>query len=209
MCDLAGLLRALGSVGGLERIRLSSIEVNHLSAELVETMRKTPKVAPHLHVPLQSGDDGVLRDMARRYDAETYIERVGRARDMNITTDVIVGFSTETDSAFERTLAVAEQIGATKVHVLPYSPRPGAKTAQVNPIPGPAKKERSQRLRDESARVARARWRQKIGELDTVLVDRPGRGYGADYTPLLLEGPLGSFQRVKAAALSDQGIIAG
>ena len=207
-CDLAGLLRALGSVDGLRRIRLSSIEVNHLTAELVETMRQTPTVAPHLHVPLQSGDDGVLRDMARRYDAETYVSRLDRARGMNMTTDVIVGFPTETDSAFERTLAVVEQVGATKVHVFPYSPRPGTKTAQLNPIPGSVKKERSQRLRDESARAARRRWNQKIGELDTVLVDRPGRGYGADYTPWLLEGPLGSFQRVQAAALSHDGIIA-
>ena len=118
-CDLAGLLRQLAKIHGLDRIRLSSIEVNHLTDELIETMRALPNVAPHLHVPLQSGDDAVLHDMARRYDAATFVERVGRARGMNITTDVIVGFPSEDECAFERSLETVSRIGATKVHVFP------------------------------------------------------------------------------------------
>ncbi|MGI9657971.1 MAG: MiaB/RimO family radical SAM methylthiotransferase [Gaiellaceae bacterium] len=206
--DLAALLRQLASFEGLDRIRLSSIEVNHLTQELVDTMRALPKVAPHLHVPLQSGDDGVLRDMARRYDVATYVERVGRAEGMNVTTDVIVGFPSEDEPAFERTLAAVAQIGATKVHVFPYSPRPGTATADADPVPPAIKRERSQRLRELGAKLAQRRWHEKVGTHDTVLVDRPGRGYGADYTPWLLDAPVGSFERVRAARVSDEGVVA-
>lgn len=206
--DLAALLRAFGSIGGLERVRLSSIEVNHLTVDLVRAMRDISTVAPHLHVPLQSGDDGVLRDMARRYDAATYLERLEHAEGMNITTDVIVGFPSEDDAAFERTLDVVRKVGATKVHVFPYSPRPGTMTAERDPVPAPVKKERSLRLRTQSEQAARARWQTKLGENDTVLIDRPGRGYGADYTPWVLEGAVGSYRDVRAAALGEDGIIA-
>ncbi len=205
---LAGLLRALGSIEGLDRIRLSSIEVNHLTEELVGVMRELPAVAPHLHVPLQSGDDRVLRDMARRYDAEAYLERIACASGMNLTTDVIVGFPTEDDAAFDRTLALVATMGATKVHVFPYSPRPGTRTADVDPVPAEVKKERSRRLRDQSARAARQRWHQKLGQDDRVLIDRPGRGYGADYSPWLVDGPVGSLRSVRAAAVAEEGIIA-
>ena len=104
--DLARLVREVGATPGLERLRLSSIEVNHLDAKLVAAMRETPAVSPHLHVPLQSGDDGVLAAMGRRYTSATYLRRVGLADGFNLTADVIVGFPTEDDAAFERTLAV-------------------------------------------------------------------------------------------------------
>src|SRR6185312_2298177 len=97
--DLPRLIREIGALAGVERLRLSSIEVNHLSDTLVEAMRETPAVSPHLHVPLQSGDDAVLRAMRRRYDAATYLRRIGKAAGFNLTTDVIVGFPTEDEAA--------------------------------------------------------------------------------------------------------------
>ena len=144
-------MRAAGATEGLQRLRLSSIEVNHVSTALLEAMRETPSVSPHLHVPLQSGDDGVLEAMRRRYSAATYLRRVSLADGFNLTTDVIVGFPTEDDAAFERTLRVVEQAGITKVHVFPYSPRPGTRTAEDDPVPPAVKKERSARLRAFSA----------------------------------------------------------
>ena len=206
--DLPELLRRLGSVAGLDRIRLSSIEVNHLTDELVSSMRELPTVAPHLHVPLQSGDDAVLRDMARRYDVETFLERIGRAQGMNITTDVIVGFPSEDEGAFERTLDAVSTIGATKVHVFPYSPRPGTRTEGADPIAPALKRERSRRLRTLAHELAQRRWHEKLGTYDTVLVDRPGRGYGADYTPWLLEAPIGALRRVVAAEVREEGVVA-
>src|SRR5919198_1358647 len=106
--DLAKLVRAAGETAGLARLRLSSLEVNHLSEALLAAMRETPTVSPHLHVPLQSGDDAVLKDMRRRYSASTYLRRVAEAEGFNLTTDVIVGFPSEDDDAFQRTLEVVE-----------------------------------------------------------------------------------------------------
>ncbi|MFL5981267.1 MAG: MiaB/RimO family radical SAM methylthiotransferase, partial [Gaiellaceae bacterium] len=120
---LPRLVRDVGEVAGLARLRLSSIEVNHVDDELIAALRDTPNVSKHLHVPLQSGDDGVLRDMARRYSSATFLRRLEPLEDFNLTTDAIVGFPTETDDAFERTLGVVERAGVTKVHVFPYSPR--------------------------------------------------------------------------------------
>src|SRR5213593_3681924 len=119
---LPRLVREVGAVRGLERLRLSSIEINHVDEELVSALRDTAKVSRHLHVPLQSGDDGVLRDMARRYSAATFLRRLESLADFNLTTDAIVGFPTETECAFQNTLSVVEAAGITKVHVFPYSP---------------------------------------------------------------------------------------
>src|SRR5207237_3402766 len=113
------------------------------------------------------------------------------------------------ERAFERTLAVVEAAGISKVHVFPYSPRPGTATAAVDAVPTAVKKERSARLRAYSDTACLARWRTKIGRDDTVLVDRPGRGYGDDYCPWSVEGRIGSFVRVRRAAVTEEGILAG
>jgi threonylcarbamoyladenosine tRNA methylthiotransferase MtaB len=205
---LPRLVREVGAVPGLERLRLSSIEVNHVDSELEAALRDTPTVSRHLHVPLQSGDDGVLHDMARRYTAATYLRRLERFSDFNLTTDVIVGFPTETEPAFRRTLDVLAAAGITKVHVFPYSPRPGTETAALDSVPPEVKKDRSARLREASNRACLARWHEKIGADDVVLVDRPGRGYGDDYSPWLADAPVGQFVRVRGAAVSEEGILA-
>ena len=205
---LPRLVREVGSISGLERLRLSSIEVNHVDSELEAALRETPIVSRHLHVPLQSGDDGVLRDMARRYTAATYLRRLEPFGDFNLTTDVIVGFPTETERAFRRTLDVVAAAGITKVHVFPYSPRPGTETAALDSIPPEIKKARSARLRDASHRACLARWHEKIGADDLVLVDRHGRGYGDDYSPCLVDAPVGEFVLVRGAAVSEEGILA-
>jgi threonylcarbamoyladenosine tRNA methylthiotransferase MtaB len=207
--DLARLVREAGSTPGLARLRLSSIEVNHLSEPLLAALRETPNVSRHLHVPLQSGDDGVLRAMARRYDSATYLRRVARAEGFNLTTDVIVGFPAEDERAFENTLRVVEEAGATKVHVFPYSPRPGTVTAAADTVPKQVKKERSARLRAQSHEACLRRWHAKVGREDAVLVDRPGRGYGDDYSPWLVDAPVGDLVRVRGAAVTEEGILAG
>jgi threonylcarbamoyladenosine tRNA methylthiotransferase MtaB len=206
--DLARLVREVGATPGLARLRLSSIEVNHVDGRLERALRETPNVAHHLHVPLQSGDDAVLRAMARRYTAGTYLRRLERFADFNLTTDVIVGFPTEDDAAFANTMRVVRDAGVTKVHVFPYSPRPGTTTAALDAVPPHVKKERGARLRDASRAALAAHWRSKVGSDDTVLVDRPGRGYGDDYSPWLVDAPVGSLVRVRAATTTDEGILA-
>jgi threonylcarbamoyladenosine tRNA methylthiotransferase MtaB len=209
--NLPRLVREAGATPGLERLRLSSIEINHVNDELVAALRETPTATRHLHVPLQSGDDAVLRAMGRRYSSATYLRRLAPLQEeFNLTSDVIVGFPAEDERAFERTLAVAEQAGLTKVHVFPYSPRPGTGTAAEDPVPPQVKKERSARLRAASHAACLAHWRSKLGHDDIVLVDRPGRGYGDDYSPWLVPGsmPVGELVRVRGAAVSEEGILA-
>ncbi|TMM35220.1 MAG: MiaB/RimO family radical SAM methylthiotransferase [Actinobacteria bacterium] len=205
---LARLLREAGATPGLARLRLSSIEVNHVNDELVTALREIPTLARHLHVPLQSGDDRVLRAMARRYDGATYLRRLERLEDFNLTTDVIVGFPAEDELAFRRTLRLVRDARITKVHVFPYSPRPGTRTAAEDTVPPAVKKERSARLRALSHEACLERWRSKLGTEDVVLVDRPGRGYGDDYSPWLVDAPVGELARVRAAAVSEEGIVA-
>jgi threonylcarbamoyladenosine tRNA methylthiotransferase MtaB len=206
--SLARLVREAGATPGLSRLRLSSIEVNHVNDELVAALRETPSLARHLHVPLQSGDDRVLQTMARRYTSRTYLRRLEGLEDFNLTTDVIVGFPSEDELAFRRTLRLVRAAGITKVHVFPYSPRPGTRTAAEDSIPPAIKKERSARLRALSHRACLARWRSKLGSEDVVLVDRPGRGYGDDYSPWLVDAPIGELVRVRAARVSEEGILA-
>ena len=205
---LARLVREAGATSGLLRLRLSSIEINHVDDELVAALRETPTVGRHLHVPLQSGDDGVLRAMGRRYTAATFLRRLTPLEDFNLTSDVIVGFPTEDSQAFERTLAVVAEAAVTKVHVFPYSPRPGTATSTEDPVPPATKKARSARLRAASDAACRARWRSKLGCEDSVLVDRPGRGYGDDYSPWLVDGTVGELVRTRAVAVSKEGILA-
>jgi threonylcarbamoyladenosine tRNA methylthiotransferase MtaB len=205
---LARLVREAGEIPGLARLRLSSIEVNHVNAELVAALRETPGLARHLHVPLQSGDDRVLRAMARRYTSATYLRRLDGLEDFNLTTDVIVGFPAEDDLAFRRTVRVIAAAGITKVHVFPYSPRPGTRTAGEDAVPPQVKKERSAQLRSLSHEACLARWRSKLGSEDIVLVDRPGRGYGDDYSPWFVDARVGELVRVRAGAVSEEGILA-
>jgi threonylcarbamoyladenosine tRNA methylthiotransferase MtaB len=205
---LPRLLREVGAVPGLERLRLSSIEINHVDAELVSALRETPNVSRHLHVPLQSGDDRVLRDMARRYTSATYLRRLEPLADFNLTTDAIVGFPTETESAFRNTLSVVNAAGISKIHVFPYSPRPGTVTAEDDTVAPAVKKDRGTRLRAASEAACLVRWREKIGADDVVLVDRPGRGYGDDYSPWLVDAPVGELVRVRGASVSEEGILA-
>ncbi len=209
--DLPQLVRAIGATEGLERLRLSSIEINHVSDGLIAALRETPTVSRHLHVPLQSGDDNVLRAMGRRYTTATYLRRLAPLQtEFNLTSDVIVGFPTEDEPAFANTLRTARDAGLTKIHVFPYSPRPGTPTGHDDPVPAAEKKRRAAQLRAASHEACLARWRTKIDREDVVLVDRPGRGYGDDYSPWLLDDAarVGDLVSVRGAAVSEEGIHA-
>jgi threonylcarbamoyladenosine tRNA methylthiotransferase MtaB len=206
---LARLVREVGTTPGLARLRLSSIEVNHVDDELVRALRETPTVSRHLHVPLQSGDDRVLKAMGRRYSAATSLRRLAPLGDFNLTTDVIVGFPAEDERAFRNTLRLLDQAGVTKVHVFPYSPRPGTVTAAADTVSPATKKERGAQVRAASQAACERRWRAKLGRRDVVLVDRPGRGYGDDYSPWVVEGPapVGELARFRAQAVTEEGIV--
>ena len=209
--ELGDLMCEVARVPGVERVRLSSVEVIHVSASLLRALTDEPKVCPHLHVPMQSGDDRVLRDMGRHYDAAEYLEHVARLRDaaphVNLTTDVIVGFPTEDEAAFERTLHAVDEARISRVHVFPYSPRPGTRAAELGDrVTPPEKKRRSQVLRGRSEVRSRLHRSAKLGRRQTVLVDKVAEtqcsGYTADYTRCYLPaGAGGRGELVDATAL--------
>ncbi len=205
---LARLVREAGLLPGVERLRLSSIEVNHVDDALVSALLETPTVSPHLHVPLQSGDDEVLRAMGRRYSASQFERRLAPLAGLNLTTDVIVGFPAEDEAAFERTLSLVERLGMTKVHAFPYSPRPGTRTEAEDTVAREAKRDRGARLRALSDELCRRRWQARVGTTDRVLVDRPGRGYADDYTPWLVEGEVGAFVAARGVGVGAEGVLA-
>jgi threonylcarbamoyladenosine tRNA methylthiotransferase MtaB len=147
--------------------------------------------------------------MGRRYTVDTYLRRLEPLADFNLSADAIVGFPGEDERAFERTVAAVQRAGITKIHVFPYSPRPGTQTAAEDTVPAAVKKERSARLRALSDDSCRRRWRAKLGREDIVLIDRPGRGYGDDYCPWLVEGEVGTLRSARAAAVTEEGIVAG
>jgi len=212
--ELGQLMVAVARVPGVERVRLSSVEVIHVKDSLLEALATEPKVCPHLHVPMQSGDDEVLRGMGRHYTAGEYIESIAALRaavpHVNLTTDVIVGFPTETDQAFERTLEAVEAAGITRVHTFSYSPRPGTVAERLGDrVPPEEKKRRSRELRGRSEVRSRHHRIGKLGGRERVLIDKIAdsqcSGYTADYTRCYLPaGAAGRGEIIDVACLELQ-----
>ncbi len=218
--DLADLVRALGRADGLARMRISSIEPGSLTDGLLEALAASEVAGPHLHVPLQSGDPGVLARMRRGYSAGDYLHACARARAalpaLNVTTDVIVGFPGEDDAAFANTMAVVEDAGISKVHVFPYSPRPGTAAAEHRgAIDDDVRAERAARLRDLSDRRGFLHRRGRVGTDDRVLVERVHEdgtcsGLGADYTRFVVPGAVaraGDLLEVHATGIAGDHVV--
>jgi threonylcarbamoyladenosine tRNA methylthiotransferase MtaB len=189
--ELGHLMRAVAAEPGVERVRLSSVEVIHVRDSLLDALAGETRICPHLHVPLQSGDDRVLAAMGRNYDAAGYAAAIARLRDrvphVNVTTDVIVGYPAEDGAAFERTLALVRETGITKVHTFSFSPRPGTEADRLgDPVPPEEKKRRSRELRGLSEALGRRYRAAKLGATEAVLVDKVAAdriaGYSSDYT---------------------------
>jgi threonylcarbamoyladenosine tRNA methylthiotransferase MtaB len=218
--DLADVVRAVGALDGLARLRISSIEPGDVTDRLLSALAETPAAGRHLHVPLQSGDPRVLRDMRRGYGPEEYLDAAARARrllpGLNLTTDAIVGFPGEDDAAHTATEAVLDAARVTKVHVFPYSPRPGTDAASMDDhVPNDVKRERSRRLRDRSDRAAFAHRVARVGSRDRVLVesltpDGHPTGLGADYTRFVLPtggGRPGDMVDVEVTAMVGEHLM--
>lgn len=154
---LAHLLRRLLEETDVQRLRLSSVEPMDFSDELLGLMAESPRIAKHVHAPLQSGSDTVLRRMHRKYRPRHYEDRIRKARalmpDAAIGADVMVGFPGETEAEFEQSRAFIESLPFTYLHVFTYSARPGTPAAEVkDQVPHPVRKERNRVLRELAAR---------------------------------------------------------
>ena len=215
--DLAALVGALAELPGLLRLRLSSLEPAHLQDRLLRSLAH-PKVARHLHVPLQSADDGVLAAMNRPYDFAGYRERLAAARDVvgdiMVSTDVIVGFPTETDEAFARTLAAIGPVAGLfgRVHVFPYSRRPGTAAADLPAVPVAEVRRRRAAALEAAAAARRAAARAEVGtEAEVLVEDRVGglwRGYTSRYTRCYFAGNArsGTLVRVAVQEVFEDGV---
>jgi tRNA-2-methylthio-N6-dimethylallyladenosine synthase len=177
----ADLLRDVGGVDGIRRVRYTSPHPKDLRPETIEAMATVPSVCEHLHLPLQAGSDRVLAAMHRGYTAERYLERLAAARaaipELAVTTDIIVGFPGETDDDFERTLEVVAEAAYDSAYTFIYSPRPGTEAAErVDEfVPPEVCAERFERLRVVVERSALARHRDRVDRVEEVLVEGPSR----------------------------------
>ncbi|MBM4085027.1 MAG: MiaB/RimO family radical SAM methylthiotransferase, partial [Planctomycetes bacterium] len=209
LCDV---IEGLLDVPGLERIRLSSIEVNEFTDRLLALAADSAKLCPHFHFPLQSGDDEVLKAMNRAYTAAEYLDVLDKVRARierpSFTTDVMVGFPGEGERHFQNTLDVCRRAGFSRMHIFPFSPRPGTPAATMPNRP--TRKDvraREERLEAVARELALAYKRQFLGQRVNVLVEtqrdaRTGKlcGYTERYVKVAFDGPDGLKNTIVAVA---------
>jgi len=196
---LVNLLKKLEKISALYRIRLSSIEAHDVSQSLIAIIARSKKICPHLHIPMQSGDDKILKLMQRRDSRKSYIQLIKnikrKVKDVGITTDVIVGFPDETDRAFKHTLQLITAIQPLRVHVFPYSPRGGTLAyslpGRISPI---IMRQRCAQIRSLANSLSKKFLTSLLGTKIEVLFEGKSRKYPGFY-----EGYTGSYIK----AISD------
>ncbi|MFQ3611777.1 MAG: tRNA (N(6)-L-threonylcarbamoyladenosine(37)-C(2))-methylthiotransferase MtaB [Fimbriimonadales bacterium] len=219
--DLAGLCQMLTAIEGLERLRISSIEPTLISDTLIELIADHPKMCHHLHIPLQSGDTGVLKAMNRPYDQAFYLDLVRRLRervpDLAISTDIMVGFPGEDETAFLNTCYVVEAVQFCRAHLFRYSPRPDTPAETMDdPVPDSVKTERIQRLQAVAKESARRYTTRFIGRTERVLVETRSKlsglmmGTSDHYLQVEFAGSpslAGQLVQVRITDLSGEGVL--
>lgn len=185
------LLRRLEKVDGLERIRISSVEITELNDDFLEVFKNSKKIVNHLHIPLQAGCDKILKIMNRKYDTKYYEDKINVLRtlkeDLAITTDVIVGHPYETDEDFKATLSFVEKIGFAKVHVFPYSKRQYTKSARMPEVNGLIKKARCHELINLSKKLEIKYMQKFIGREVEFLIEQNKDGYSYGHSTNYLD----------------------
>ena len=178
----------LAAVPELRRLRLSSLDPGEIDDDLWRLIAAEPRLMPHLHLSLQSGDDLILKRMKRRHTRAQTIKTARRARTLRpeimLGADLIAGFPTETEAMFRNTLDLIAECGLAFVHVFPYSPRPGTPAARMPQLAHLLIRERAARLREAAAAALTAELARRVGEVEEVLIEAPGRGRAACYAPV-------------------------
>lgn len=199
--DFSDLLRELELIDGLERIRISSVEITELNDKFLETLKTSKKIVNHIHIPIQSLCDKTLKNMNRKYDVEYFFNKIKEIRKIRpniaITSDVIVGFPNETDDDFNITKENIKKLCITELHVFPYSIRKGTKAASMPQVDGNVKKERVKELIELSEELKNNYYKSLIGTNEKVLVEKYIDGY--------LIGHLSNYGLIKVK--SDKNLI--
>ena len=214
------LLRALDEVEGVERYRISSIEPNLITDEIIELCAKSSKFVPHFHIPLQSGSTRILGLMRRRYTAERYRERIAKIRELMpdsfLGVDVIVGFPGEGEEEFMETYRLLEEVGASFLHIFPFSERPGTPAVEMpNKVQSRIATERVERLEELSNRLYKAFAERYLGSIREVLfesTDHNGLMYGYTDNYLRVAAPydttrINTICSVRLVAFDNDGNI--
>ena len=208
--NLEKLLRELVKIEGIFRIRLSSIEINEITDGIIDLIKNNDIMAKHLHIPLQSGSNDILKSMNRLYDKETFIEKVDHIRkeipDISITTDLILGFPGETDDMYQETLDTLNKINFTKIHTFPYSKRNGTKAASMpNHIDGNVKKCRVKEVISLSDKNELNFYKSKIGNIYDGIIETRKDGkkivITSNYIPIEVTTKLANNTMVKVKLL--------
>lgn len=194
--DLSDLIEEMAKIDGLTRIRISSIEITELNDKFLNLLKREPKIANHLHIPLQSGSDAVLKRMNRKYDTNYFREKIAQIRairpDISITTDCIVGHPYETEECFLEYVAFCRDICFSKLHVFPYSIRTGTAAASMPQIDEKLKKERTHILLELSNELEEEYYNKFIGStLDVITEEYEGEytvGFTSNYIKVYLKG---------------------
>ncbi len=183
--DLVDLIRKISTLDGLKRIRISSIEITELNDKFMKEFKNNLKICSHLHVPIQSGSDHVLKNMNRKYDIAYFKEKTNLIKslreDVNLTTDLIVGFPEETDEDFNTTKQNLIDIGFSKIHTFPYSIRRGTKASMMKQVNDTVKKNRTHEILELSDRLENAYYQKYIGKTVSVLVEDNYSGFTSNY----------------------------
>jgi len=203
------VMRILKLVPDLPRLRISSIDSIEVDENLMQAIATEPRLMPHLHLSLQHGDDLILKRMKRRHlrdDAIAFAQEARRLRpEMTFGADIIAGFPTESEAAFENSLKLVEECGLTWLHVFPYSPRPGTPAARMPQVNGRLIKERAARLRQAGeARVAQHLAEQQ-GRAHQVLMENLRMGRTEQFTEVLFEQDRPEGQIVSATVTGQRG----
>ena len=213
--DLAGLIELLLEKTSVGRIRIPSIEPQSVTRPLMELMATSEgRLCRHLHLVMQSGSSKVLREMDRRYSAEDFLKLVQELRrrvpGIALSTDLIAGFPGESDEDFEATCAMVRACGFMKLHVFPYSKRPGTPAAQrADQVPPQLIAERAARLSELGRRLSLEDARSRLGCTETAVVERPGRGTSESFHELRFsdELPLGELVHMRFDSVGEDGVI--
>lgn len=193
------LLKDIIKIKNLYRIRISSIEINELTDPILDLIKDNKIIAKHLHIPLQSGSDKILKLMDRKYDLKFYKDRIEKIRkmikDVSITTDLIVGFPNEDEKDMEDTLKFIKEIKFTKIHTFPYSKREGTKAASMeNQIDETIKRKRVKTVLELSDQLEQDFYQSKLNKTEEVIIEqtKDGKSYGytSNYIKVEINSPL-------------------
>ena len=185
--DFADLLNLLCTVPGDYQIRFMTSPPKDASRKLIDTIAAQDHLCKHIHLPVQSGSDRILKEMNRHYTVAQYMDLVNYAKEkipgVTFSSDIIVGFPGETEEEFSQTLAFLRRCGFAQMHIFPYSIRPGTRAAEMEQVPGPVKEERAARASAVAAELHRAYLQGCVGQTYPVLFEQRKDGCAAGHAP--------------------------